>query len=122
MLREPEFIQHKATRPALALAVILSSSSCPTGPSIIFSACAMFLNRNGMLTTLMSSTIGPIVPALTRSNWMAPIWVCSMVLLCAELGRGIHLDRETPVGGGLQLLADAFGGRDRRVAGRLHVG
>ena len=32
-----------------------------------------------MLTTLISSTIGPIVPALTRNSWMAPIWVCSMV-------------------------------------------
>ena len=32
-----------------------------------------------MLTTLMSSTIGPSVPALTRNNWIAPIWVCSIV-------------------------------------------
>ncbi len=32
-----------------------------------------------MLTTLMSSTIGPIDPTLTRSIWIAPIWVCSMV-------------------------------------------
>ena len=39
----------------------------------------MFLNTKGMLTTLMSSTIGPIAPALTRSIWIAPIWVCSMV-------------------------------------------
>ena len=32
-----------------------------------------------MLMTLMSSTIGPIVPTLTRDIWIAPICVCSMV-------------------------------------------
>ena len=32
-----------------------------------------------MLTTLISSTIGPMEPALTRSIWIAPICVCSMV-------------------------------------------
>ena len=36
-----------------------------------------------MLTTLMSSTIGPSAPALTRSIWIAPIWVCSMVSFSA---------------------------------------
>ena len=35
------------------------------------------------LLRVSAGTIGPIVPALTRSNWMAPIWVCSMVSFSA---------------------------------------
>ena len=44
------------------------------------------------------------------------------LLLAAELHRGIHLDADAAVGGGLQLLAHAHHGLHRRVAERVHVG
>ncbi len=76
-----------------------------------------------MLTTLMSSTIGPERAGADAQHLDgADLGLLDGLLLAAELGGGIHLDREPAVGGGGELLAEALGRRDGRIAGRLHVG
>ena len=52
----------------------------------------------------------------------AELGLLDHLLLAAELHRREHLDREAAVGGGLELLAHAHHGFDRRIAERMHVG
>ena len=61
------------------LALILSSSSAPIGPSITFLMCASSRKMNGRLKTLRSSTTGPIAPTEMRAICSAPTWACSII-------------------------------------------
>jgi hypothetical protein len=56
-----------------------------------------------------------------RDLQRADLGLLDHLLLAAQLHRRIHLDRDAPLGGGLQLLAHALDRLHGRIAERVHI-
>src|SRR6516165_9272947 len=114
------------TRPAFWLLVTLPSSSWPIGPSITFCMCAVLRNRKGRLKTLRSSITGPSAPTLTRANWMAPIWACSMASFsppsCIAANIGKKLETATNGRLGVQMFAAMQLGGEKEAIEQAQIG
>ena len=99
------------------------SSSSPIGPSITFSMCASSRNMKGRLNTFsLRHDRAHRTDADARDRERADLRLLDHLLFAAELHRRKHLDAQTSVGCGLELLAHLDDRFHRRIAERMHVG